>query len=234
MGRESLGVGNLVQEDAMTEPTASKELTEERINRIWIRHGRMNVTLPLGEIFWRDDHESICIDFNDGKSQINIFLAPAALEFFRKRLPCQHKDAALADRKKVRMPSIAGELIDREYAEDEVYPSLQSEQPGQSVGQEEREEMVKAVEDALYNAEHWDEHPSQGFLRGLRNARALILAPPAKTVSREELGVLVGQLVMWGRGGTSREQSGIPSNQTPQDYALERLRELGLEVEDEQ
>jgi hypothetical protein len=56
-------------------------------NKVWIRHAGLNVTLPLGDIFWREDFQSICVDFNKGKSQVNIFLAPKALEFFKKRLP---------------------------------------------------------------------------------------------------------------------------------------------------
>lgn len=63
------------------------------------------------------------------------------------------------------------------------------EKPAPPEGDEERKEMVKAIDDALYNAEHWDD-PSQEFLRGLRNARARILQPKA-TVTRRDLEAVI-------------------------------------------
>lgn len=59
---------------------------------------------------------------------------------------------------------------------------------------EDERAMLKAVDDALYNAEHWDEHPSQSFIRGLRDAKSCLSSFAALKQERDSLKAEVERL----------------------------------------
>lgn len=56
------------------------------INEIWIKHKGLFVLSPIDIIFYREDHNSLCIDFNKCRSQIDIFLKPEMAKIVSEEL----------------------------------------------------------------------------------------------------------------------------------------------------
>lgn len=53
---------------------------------IWIKHGKVNKIMKAQVIYFREDRNSICVDFNNGKSQVDIILSREHAKVLGERL----------------------------------------------------------------------------------------------------------------------------------------------------